>query len=272
MAAKTPPLVLREDPLPQFMVERDWYPWKDKPSLILEQPEAAEVSGPLYKMRTTQNKEVKVWKVDAISVSKRLKGGAVPANLRYYCHGWGLQTFDINANVGYTVTSDTCHRVLLDPGLFVQISSFPTKLNDDIVLRPKPGHESDLVNGRKGTFGSVWGIDSYKASYDIEKGDVIAWLRPRDGAVQQFGFLNASANALDAGIICGHTAIIDEPHIKEVPPTGSGIIALDWSTYMSSKNGSKPFKKATLTVIGESYAEYHYWVVFRRKQLQGIWS
>ncbi|KAF2878454.1 hypothetical protein BDV95DRAFT_557510 [Massariosphaeria phaeospora] len=117
-------------------------------------------------MKTSQDKPVIVYVPTA---ANKAKGGEE----RYFCHGWGLGTYDIQNKTGYSVSSTTCADVLADATYFQP------------VVEPNQSY--------------------IPANADIKKGDIVAWFRSWDHIPDQ------NVRIRSGEICCMHTAIIEEP-------------------------------------------------------------
>ena len=248
------PIVRWAQPLVQFRDRQDFHAFES-----LSRPSQAQrdANGDVLIMRTPNGQRVYVWVSD--------QNPETPAECRYYCHGWGLGTYDPANNVGYTIMSTFVHVVLRDPALAQNI--VPESKETIIATNP---HVNNL------TMDQIFGANpvdvntdpNYAGHWNIKISDVVAWW----GQNTQTPLIKR-LHLPKSNLICMHTAVITQPVFKA---RKVGILKnkVEWylskDTSMSSKNGPQIFlENTTLRAVMKVYKQFPTIGIYRLEPIPG---
>lgn len=158
--------------------------------------------------------------------------------LRYFCHGIGLGTYDPIHKIGYTVFSEYVQNILWDPCLVTRIVP---ETGGPIPCRTDHSH--------------------YVDDWSIRSGDVVGWWNadPLPGKARPEDKLK---------LTCFHTARIVQPLFISAKTKDDRIVwYLSERTQITSKNGPQALKpNATLGEISNDYKQHYFRGIYRLKE------
>lgn len=225
------PIVLRHDPDSRYVSDPDFHAFKDIRGATKAQLDA---TGRVCAMKTpTHDNTVYVW-IPAENPS-------APEELRYFCHGWGLSTYNPVTRRGYTVCSTYVHEILRDEKLATCIvpESTSTILAANEPLNRALTEGDVTLEKINANIIDINKTPAYTGAWGIQPDDIVVWW----GQNTMTPWYKRIHNP-DSNLICMHTARVVRPVFKaDRNWLGAIRLYLSEDTVMSSKNGGEPLQE-----------------------------
>ncbi|KAI9701478.1 MAG: hypothetical protein M1836_001534 [Candelina mexicana] len=201
-----------------------YQPWVATPNAT-----AAEkaISGDIY--------DIWIPSTDGIGNAWVNPNAAAPAEHKYYCHGYGLGTYNTETMEGYTIDSGSTKKVLADKSLFTTVQ----KERKYYIRATREGP----------------GNDANAQYFDIKAGDIVAFWAYYNKKHEQVSLMLKDYAPFTPGTYLAvfHTARIKTPIFKKGTIRGW---YLSEDTVLTSKNGPQPLRDYTLReLLNVNYRE-----------------